>query len=258
MTNRICPVCGKQFEYFTKGNRKYCDECRSAAGKRVDRLYHERCMKDPAKHAELLTKNRDYYRKNKDKILAKQSKRHAEKLMNINLVCPTCGVEFHPKNNLHQKYCSPKCMRKANQDRIDQQCKVDGCDRPVRARGMCSMHWRRWARATGREKNPEWNERRRRNYEKRRARKFNNGPVDDFTNLDVYDRDRWFCGICGMKVDKDLMWPDPMSASLDHIVPLSRGGTHTLDNVQLAHLACNERKHNSKLSLVQGALDFCA
>ena len=61
-----------------------------------------------------------------------------------------------------------------------------------------------------------------------------------------------------MKVDKDLMWPDPMSASLDHIVPLSRGGTHTLDNVQLAHLACNERKHNSKLSLVQGALDFCA
>lgn len=30
-------------------------------------------------------------------------------------------------------------------------CSVDGCDRPVRARGWCSLHWQRWRR-TG---NPE-------------------------------------------------------------------------------------------------------
>lgn len=33
-----------------------------------------------------------------------------------------------------------------------------------------------------------------------------------------------------------------MGASLDHIIPLSRGGHHTADNVQAAHLACNHRK----------------
>ena len=33
-----------------------------------------------------------------------------------------------------------------------------------------------------------------------------------------------------------------MSVSLDHVVPLSRGGSHTLGNVRCAHLICNIRK----------------
>jgi 5-methylcytosine-specific restriction endonuclease McrA len=35
-----------------------------------------------------------------------------------------------------------------------------------------------------------------------------------------------------------------MRASVDHIVPLSLGGPHTLDNAQLAHLRCNAIKGN--------------
>ncbi|WP_158070491.1 HNH endonuclease [Streptomyces luteocolor] len=35
-----------------------------------------------------------------------------------------------------------------------------------------------------------------------------------------------------------------MSPSLDHVIPLSRGGSHRRDNVQLAHLRCNLRKNN--------------
>ena len=30
--------------------------------------------------------------------------------------------------------------------------------------------------------------------------------------------------------------------TVDHIVPLSKGGTHTWNNVQLAHMACNSGK----------------
>lgn len=30
--------------------------------------------------------------------------------------------------------------------------------------------------------------------------------------------------------------------SVDHIVPLARGGSHSADNVQSAHLLCNLRK----------------
>jgi HNH endonuclease len=33
--------------------------------------------------------------------------------------------------------------------------------------------------------------------------------------------------------------PDPLSKSLDHLIPLSRGGTHEPANVSLAHLRCN-------------------
>ena len=50
------------------------------------------------------------------------------------------------------------------------------------------------------------------------------------------------CGICGDPIPAAAVFPDPLSKSIDHIVPLSRGGTHTRDNVQFAHLVCNERK----------------
>jgi 5-methylcytosine-specific restriction endonuclease McrA len=39
-----------------------------------------------------------------------------------------------------------------------------------------------------------------------------------------------------------LRRPSPWSVSLDHIVPVSKGGTHTRDNVQAAHLRCNQAK----------------
>jgi 5-methylcytosine-specific restriction endonuclease McrA len=35
-----------------------------------------------------------------------------------------------------------------------------------------------------------------------------------------------------------------MSASIDHIVPLSAGGLHCRSNVQLAHFGCNAKKNN--------------
>lgn len=58
----------------------------------------------------------------------------------------------------------------------------------------------------------------------------------------VFTRDGWICQHCKNKVSKKLKWPDIMSASLDHIVPLSKGGSHIYANVQLAHLTCNLSK----------------
>lgn len=60
----------------------------------------------------------------------------------------------------------------------------------------------------------------------------------------IYKRDRWKCGICGLRVNVKLKHPHPYSPSLDHIVPLSKGGSHTPENVQLAHLRCNLSKGN--------------
>lgn len=50
------------------------------------------------------------------------------------------------------------------------------------------------------------------------------------------------CGICGDSIDESLRFPDLMRKSADHIIPLARGGTHTQDNLQWAHLICNARK----------------
>lgn len=47
------------------------------------------------------------------------------------------------------------------------------------------------------------------------------------------------CGICGEPVDLTLRNPDLFRASIDHILPYSRGGTHDMDNLQVVHLYCN-------------------
>ena len=51
------------------------------------------------------------------------------------------------------------------------------------------------------------------------------------------------CAICGQPVDKSIKYPDPMSPTVDHIIPLSKNGDPVaLDNLQLAHRYCNRQK----------------
>lgn len=53
----------------------------------------------------------------------------------------------------------------------------------------------------------------------------------------VYRHWKGICGICREPVGLDEF-------TIDHIVPLSRGGPHLFDNMQPAHRACNSRKGN--------------
>tara|TARA_Y100001958_G_scaffold138805_1_gene112264 strand:+ start:735 stop:1565 length:831 start_codon:yes stop_codon:yes gene_type:complete len=52
-------------------------------------------------------------------------------------------------------------------------------------------------------------------------------------------------------IDRTLRYPEPLSASLDHIVPLSKGGENSAENFQASHLVCNisigNRKTGSEL-----------
>ena len=51
------------------------------------------------------------------------------------------------------------------------------------------------------------------------------------------------CGICGRPVDKTIKFPDPMSPTIDHIIPIAQHGDPvSLDNLQLAHRYCNRMK----------------
>jgi 5-methylcytosine-specific restriction endonuclease McrA len=63
--------------------------------------------------------------------------------------------------------------------------------------------------------------------------------------VDVFERDGWICGLCGEAIDPELKFPHPMSASVDHIIPLARGGPHTMLNVQAAHLRGNIVKRDN-------------
>lgn len=76
-------------------------------------------------------------------------------------------------------------------------------------------------------------------YRQARRAKIRGVFAENFSPIEIFNRDAWVCQLCHKKVNKDLRWPDPMSASLDHIVPISKGGSHTKNNTHLAHLKCN-------------------
>ncbi|WP_088945733.1 HNH endonuclease [Rhodococcus sp. 1168] len=67
-----------------------------------------------------------------------------------------------------------------------------------------------------------------RGYRRNRARALRNSDV---------------CHLCGGWIDPDLKYPDPMSASADHVQPVSRGGSNT-GELRAAHLRCNIRRGN--------------
>jgi len=85
-----------------------------------------------------------------------------------------------------------------------------------------------------------------------RARKYG-VPYESFTRGSIYSRDKWTCQLCGRKcllswtVNKWTKIPHSRSPTIDHIIPLSRGGPHSPDNVQLACFECNWKKRDTKM-----------
>jgi 5-methylcytosine-specific restriction endonuclease McrA len=59
--------------------------------------------------------------------------------------------------------------------------------------------------------------------------------IENVNTNNIYERDKGICGICGNLIERD-------KATLDHIVPLSRGGPHIASNLQIAHRSCNSSK----------------
>lgn len=78
----------------------------------------------------------------------------------------------------------------------------------------------------------------------RRNRRMRDRYVEDVSFSYIAKRDGWRCHLCGRPVPRGKRHPHPNSASLDHIVPLSRDGEHSKSNVALAHLHCNLEKNN--------------
>lgn len=73
--------------------------------------------------------------------------------------------------------------------------------------------------------------------------------VEEVTLEYLFQRDKGACGICKRKVSREYAYPHTLSPSVDHVIPLSRGGLHVKENTQLSHLGCNSRKHARVTSL---------
>ena len=185
--------------------------------------------------------------------------------------CPACATPFTAHKT--RKYCSPDCIPKAEMraPRTELQWRTCGhCGRWIcrPGRKYCDKACAREAQLTNlgcrnrmcKRCNTALGEislvnycdtcRSQRNRETRLANKHKRRAAQRQTTIEpinpfeIYERDGWKCGICRRPVDRQLKYPDPKSASLDHIEALSLNGHHTKDNVQLAHWDCNVRKGN--------------
>lgn len=73
----------------------------------------------------------------------------------------------------------------------------------------------------------------------RRAKKYGVPYEHGITLPEVIERFGGVCQICGKATDRGVF---AMMPTIDHIVPMKRGGGHTWDNVQLACMKCNSMK----------------
>lgn len=143
--------------------------------------------------------------------------------------CELCGAPFSGRSD--RRFCSKRCVNR---------CFAVRRERPNRNE---EQRRQRAARRVRGEKYNPWTDAMRAAYHRRRAKTHGVARVEKFSHLEVFERDGWRCGICGEAVDGGLAYPDRRSASLDHIIPIARGGQHERSNVQLAHLVCNQWKH---------------
>jgi 5-methylcytosine-specific restriction endonuclease McrA len=112
---------------------------------------------------------------------------------------------------------------------------------PERFRAGRRDSWRRMTAEQRQEFYRQNREARQVHSDMRRARVIGT-TVEPIRRAAIIDRDHRTCYLCGRDELTDRQ------IHLDHVVPLSRGGTHTADNIRVACRRCNYRKANRLLS----------
>lgn len=211
-----CRTCGCRFErtnaFISKGNI-VCPECVNAEKARQRRLRQKEKQEQIAeREAERIAKNPlglSSYQ------LSIQEKYDAVR------VCEVCGKQYSLRERMQggdTKYCrdngccSKECLKKRARKA-----------RKIRERGY-------------------------RNH-KGRARKYGCAFDSSVTLKALIKRNGLRCAICGEMCDPaDHEWTDytgPKHPTIDHIIPMSKGGGHVWSNVQIAHAICNSIKRDS-------------
>lgn len=208
-----CPKCGEVFsQYYDpkvlfKRAQLNCPCCKQK----------EREIKQVQEEAERV-KRREEYEKQLETWKKAREERELEKVHKMDELhtCPICSKTFtireyaksigtDPIFISNVEYCSRKCKHKA--------LRMSGRSRDHIKRAV--RHGCEWERGV--------------------------------TLKKLLKRDGLRCSICGEMCDiNDKSWGNgngPRYPSMDHIIPIAKGGSHTWNNVQVAHLICNSTKN---------------
>jgi 5-methylcytosine-specific restriction endonuclease McrA len=225
----ICVVCEKPFSYqagFGSGRyRRTCtDECsrrrmeQQQAGYRRDGRYAGRRYGRPGYDAEYWA--------------AKPPK---------DFICGICQSPFQSKQ-AQAAYCSQTCVAIGISRALQERSK----ERTHRPCEKCGVPFRPYR--------PNRDQRRRGVYQRfcseecglgkgRRGLVQKLRPSTGFDPIAVLERDHWTCHLCGIKTPKELRGTtDDRAPEVDHIIPWSCGGAHTMENAACACRKCNLKK----------------
>ena len=212
-----CRQCGSEFERsagFTKKGNVVCRKCE-----------HEKTLIRQAKQREV--KKIESAKRQETKEIEKAMREFQQQIqrdMKLDKICKckVCGNKYTPRQYMQSEgltlfsnvgYCSSECKRRA----INKARKMT----PSGKTGNYYM----------------------------RAKKYGCEYVSGITLKKLIKRDGLRCALCGEMCDpNDHSWTKysgPMYPSIDHIIPMSKGGGHTWDNVQIAHIICNSIKSNN-------------
>lgn len=144
--------------------------------------------------------------------------------------CRTCSSLFTPNSSFHF-ICSDECRSAPVWRRPKVVSSCSDCGSSIvgtAARRRCDECNKRTAKSVRKHR--------------QRAAKFG-GVCEVVSPIQVFERDGWRCQLCGIKTPKRLRGTyKPTAPELDHIIPLSLGGSHTYQNTQCACRACNGAK----------------
>jgi len=154
---------------------------------------------------------------------------------------PACEVCSQPCRT-GSRFCSLRCM---GQNTVEVPCKK--CGKPALARGAfrsaaCSD--------CQRQAKTEENRRAKQKYGRNHRQRARHHGVKyvAFPVRDIYERDGYRCQLCGKAVLPKAAYRKrdgkihPRSPTIDHIVPMCRGGNHEPGNCQTACFRCNSLK----------------
>jgi len=216
----ICKNCGEEYSTVHKECNQYCSKECAYEYKKADRRC-DACNKPVGRGQKYCS---------------------VECMCSYECICSLCGETYKGKANQRLgHYCSDACrkeiacikdvQRNINEyELIERACKECGRlfvpEYTDKRRGFCSGQCARaYGRRVGRGV--------------RRAR-MHSVRYEYIDPLRVLDRDGWKCYVCGCATPKELRGTIRGDApEVDHVVPLAKGGSHTMDN-----LACICRYHN--------------